>query len=259
FEEEREARREAEAANRAKDEFLTTLSHELRTPLTPVIGWIHMVRTGMLPTQQLDPGLSVIEKNAHTLKRLINDLLDMTAILSGKMRMEELPVHLGQVISEAVETVRPFAATRDVRLEVAYRDWGDEIVTGDAARLGQVFSNLLHNAVKFSSPSGEVRIECEVAGPSAVVTFADTGMGIAPEFLPRVFEKFLQADGSKTRSHGGLGLGLALVKSFVEAHHGTVEASSAGLGSGSRFTVRLPRKQSPAEAAAGQHQTTGIP
>jgi CheY-like chemotaxis protein len=216
-----------------------------------------MVRNGLLPPEEIDHGLSIIEKNAHTLKRLINDLLDMTAILSGKMRMEELPVHLGQVINEAVETVRPFAATRDIHLEVALHDWRDEIVTGDSARLGQVFSNLLHNAVKFSSPGGQVRIECGVDGPSAVVTVADAGQGIAPDFLPRVFERFLQADGSKTRSHGGLGLGLALVKSFVEAHHGTVEAGSEGLGRGSRFTVRLPRKERQAQAAVAGQQAAG--
>jgi len=257
FEEERAARREAEAASRAKDEFLTTISHELRTPLTPVIGWIHMVRGGILPPKEMDHGLEVIEKNAHTLKRLINDLLDMTAILSGKMRMEELPVHLGQVVSEAVETVRPFAATRDVHLEVAFRDWQDEIVTGDSARLGQTFSNLLHNAVKFSAPGGQVRVECEVDGPSAVVSVEDAGQGITEEFLPRVFEKFLQADGSKTRAHGGLGLGLALVKSFVEGHHGTVEAQSKGLGHGSRFIVRLPRKERQRQAVAAGERAAG--
>jgi PAS domain S-box-containing protein len=258
FEEERAARREAEAASRAKDEFLTTISHELRTPLTPVIGWVHMVRNGLLPPEEIDHGLSIIERNAQALKRLINDLLDMTAILSGKMRMEELPVHLSQVINEAAETVRPFAATRDIHLEVAFRDWGDEIVTGDSARLGQLFSNLLHNAVKFSSSGGEVRVECEVDGPNVVITVTDTGQGITSEFLPRVFERFLQADGSKTRSHGGLGLGLALVKSFVEAHRGTVEAESAGLGQGSRFTVRLPRKGPIPATVAGEQRAAGV-
>ena len=243
FEEERAARREAEAANRAKDEFLTTLSHELRTPLTPVIGWIHMVRSGMLPANQFDHGLSVIEKNAHALKRLINDLLDMTAILSGKMRMEELPVHLGQVVHEAIETVRPYAATREINVEGTFGNWDDEIVMGDSTRLGQVFANLLHNAVKFSAPGGTVRVLCETDGPHAVVSVTDEGEGISPEFLPRVFEKFVQADGSKTRSHGGLGLGLSLVKSFVESHGGTVTAESAGRGHGSRFTVRLTRKE----------------
>lgn len=257
FEEEREARREAEAANRAKDEFLTTLSHELRTPLTPVIGWIHMVRSGMLPGKQLDHGLSVIEKNAHALKRLINDLLDMTAILSGKMRMEELPVHLSQVVHEAIETVRPFAATRQVNVEGTFRDWHDEVVMGDTTRLGQVFANLLHNAVKFSAKGGTVRVLCKTEGDNAVVSVADEGEGIAPEFLPRVFEKFVQADGSKTRSHGGLGLGLSLVKSFVEAHGGTVTAESAGRGQGSRFTVHLPRMQASSISEVVDRHTTG--
>lgn len=257
FEEERDARREAEAANRAKDEFLTTLSHELRTPLTPVIGWIHMVRSGMLPPKQLEHGLSVIEKNAHSLKRLINDLLDMTAILSGKMRMEELPVRLGQVVTEAVETVRPFAATRNVQIEISFRDWHDELVSGDSTRLGQVFANLLNNAVKFSAPGGRVLVVCSTGIGQAVVTVEDQGQGISAEFLPFVFERFLQADGSKTRAHGGLGLGLALVKSFVDAHRGTVKAESPGPGQGSRFTVRLPLRESATALAAAQPSTTG--
>ena len=257
FEEERAARRDAEAANRAKDEFLTTLSHELRTPLTPVIGWIHMVRTGMLPAKQLEHGLTVIEKNAHALKRLINDLLDMTAILSGKMHMEALPVHISQVVNEAVETVRPFAVTRDIKIEVVFRDWHDEIVMGDTTRLGQVVVNLLHNAVKFSLPGATVRAECETEGLDAVISVADHGEGIEPDFLPRVFEKFVQADGSKTRTHGGLGLGLSLVKSFVEAHGGTVTAESAGRGQGSRFTVRLPRKRAAEISSISEKRTTG--
>ena len=173
FAEEREARQEAEAANRAKDEFLTTLSHELRTPLTPVIGWVHMVRTGMLPPDEIDHGLSVIEKNAHALKRLINDLLDMTAILSGKMRMEELPVHITRVLNEAVETARPFAESRNVHIEVSFRDWHDEVVTGDSTRLGQVFGNLLHNAIKFSAAGGQIHVTCATEDDDVVMTFAD--------------------------------------------------------------------------------------
>jgi signal transduction histidine kinase/CheY-like chemotaxis protein len=253
FEEERAARQEAEAANRAKDEFLTTLSHELRTPLTPVIGWIHMVRTGMLPAKEIDHGLAVVEKNAHALKRLINDLLDMTAILSGKMRMEELPVHITRVINEAMETARPFAESRDIHLEISFRDWGDEIVIGDSTRLSQVFGNLLQNAIKFSTTGGRVKIICATEGDVVLVSVEDKGCGITSEFLPRVFEKFVQADGSKTRAHGGLGLGLSLVKSFVEAHNGTIEARSGGVGRGSCFTVRLPRRKAtvPAAASAG--------
>ena len=253
FEEERAARREAEAASIAKDEFLTTISHELRTPLTPIIGWVHMIRNGMLPRQETTRGLSVIEKNAHVLKRLINDLLDMSAILTGKMRMEELPVHLEAVVREAVETVRPFAAARDISLVLTFSRWRDEIVMGDRTRLAQVFWNLLHNAIKFSSPGSRVHIDCEANGRDAIVHIEDSGHGIPTEFLPYVFERFRQADGSKTRIHGGMGLGLALVKSFVEGHHGRVEAISKGRGSGSRFTVSLPRKS--AVVAAFDRQT----
>jgi PAS domain S-box-containing protein len=240
FEEERSARREAEAASRAKDEFLTTISHELRTPLTPIIGWIHMIRNGILPEKETAHGLSVIEKNSHSLKRLINDLLDMSAIISGKMRMEELPVQLDAVVREAVETVRPLATSRDINLDVTLHDCQNEIVSGDRARLIQVFSNLLNNAIKFSSPGGRVKIYGETSSEEAIVRVEDAGQGIAADFLPFVFERFRQEDGSKTRTHGGMGLGLALVKSLVEAHKGAVEAESAGAGRGSRFTVRLP-------------------
>src|SRR2546430_1845559 len=242
FEEERAARREAEAASRAKDEFLTTISHELRTPLTPVIGWIHMIRNGMLPALETEHGLEVIENNSLILKRLINDLLDMSAILSGKMRMEELPIPLAAVVREAVETVRPIAAAHDIELDLQVHECAGEIVTGDRARLLQVFWNLVSKAIKFSSSGGKVLVSCEVDDKETVVRVEDAGQGIAADFLPYVFERFRQADGSKTRAHGGLGLGLALVKSFVEAHKGTVEAESAGVGAGSCFTVRLPRQ-----------------
>jgi PAS domain S-box-containing protein len=248
FEEERTARREAEAHSRAKDEFLTTISHELRTPLTPIIGWIHMIRNGILPEKETVHGLSVIEKNSYALKRLINDLLDMSAILSGKMRMEELPVSLEQVVRESVETVRPFAATRDIDLIVNFHDWQNEIVSGDRARLAQVFWNLLHNAIKFSAAGGRVEVEAEANEIETRVRVKDDGLGISAEFLPFVFERFRQADGSKTRSFGGLGLGLALVKSFVEAHHGTVIAESKGIDQGSCFTVTLPRLKPQVEA-----------
>ncbi|MEP6706666.1 MAG: GAF domain-containing protein [Pyrinomonadaceae bacterium] len=242
FEEERQARREAEAANRAKDEFLTTLSHELRTPLTPIIGWIHMMLRGVLPEEEFKRGLSVIERNSQALKRLINDLLDVSAILSGKMRIEEVPVQLEAVVREAVETVRPPAAEGGVNLEVSFRHWQNPIVVnGDRTRLVQTFWNLLTNAIRFSAPGGKVHILCESSPTEAVIQVEDTGEGIAPDFLPYVFERFRQADGSKTRTHGGLGLGLALVKSFAEAHGGSVTAASDGIGLGSRFTVRLPR------------------
>jgi PAS domain S-box-containing protein len=244
FEEERTARREAEAASRAKDEFLTTISHELRTPLTPIIGWIHMIRNGILPDKETVHGLSVIEKNSQALKRLINDLLDMSAILSGKMRMEQSPVPLEQVLREAVETVRPLAVPRNIEITVSFYEWHNEIVSGDRARLVQVFWNLLHNAVKFSSSGGRIEVSATAGESEIAVRIKDSGQGITPEFLPFVFDRFRQADGSKTRAHGGLGLGLALVKSFVEAHKGKVEVESQGLDRGSCFTVRLPRPHS---------------
>ncbi len=240
FEEERAARRDAEAASRAKDEFLTTISHELRTPLTPIIGWIHMIRNGLLPEKESAHGLEVIEKNSHSLKRLINDLLDMSAILSGKMRMDQKPVALDTAVREAVEMVRPFASAHEVQLEVELNDSDPATVTGDRARLVQAFSNLLDNAVKFSSARGKVKISCERNGSAVTVRVEDEGLGISADFLPFVFDRFRQEDGSKTRAHGGLGLGLALVKSFIESHQGTVEASSAGHGRGSRFTITLP-------------------
>lgn len=255
FEEERAARREAEAASRAKDEFLTTISHELRTPLTPIIGWIHMIRNGILPDKEAVRGLSVIEKNSHALKRLINDLLDMSAILSGKMRMEELPVPLEPVVREAVETVRPLAAARNIEIQVNLHDWPNAVVIGDRARLLQVFWNLLNNAVKFSSSGGKVEVDAEANEAETIVRIRDTGQGITADFLPLVFDRFRQADGSKTRLHGGLGLGLSLVKSFVESHHGIVEAASPGPNQGSSFTVRLPR-QHPTEGALDPESET---
>jgi len=242
FEEERAARREAELASRAKDEFLTTISHELRTPLTPIIGWVHMIRNDLLPQKETAHGLEVIEKNSHALKRLINDLLDMSAILSGKMRMEEMSMRMEAVVREAIETVRPMAATREIHIELTFGDWQNEIITGDRIRLGQALVNLLDNAIKFSFPGGAVKVQCENDSNDVLVHVEDAGRGIAADFVPFVFERFRQEDGSKTRSHGGLGLGLALVKSFVEAHRGSVQVSSAGQGLGSRFTIKLPRR-----------------
>jgi signal transduction histidine kinase/ActR/RegA family two-component response regulator len=250
FEEERAARREAEAASRAKDEFLTTISHELRTPLTPIIGWIHMIRNGLLPAKESAHGLEVIEKNSNSLKRLINDLLDMSAILSGKMRMEQKPVALVTAVREAIEMVRPFASAHEVTLETELNESADATLTGDRARLVQAFSNLLDNAVKFSGSGSTVKISCHRNANNIIIHVEDHGHGISSEFLPFVFERFRQEDGSKTRAHGGLGLGLALVKSFIEAHQGTVAAESGGAGRGSRFTVTLPCAQGTIAATA---------
>ncbi|HEX6185584.1 MAG TPA: PAS domain S-box protein [Pyrinomonadaceae bacterium] len=234
----------AQEVNRAKDEFLATLSHELRTPLTPILGWTHMIRSGRLGAAESAQGIRVIEKNSQSLSRLINDLLDMSSILSGKMRIERAPVELASVVREAAETVRPQADARSVRVEVQTGGLGPAVVSGDRTRLVQVFWNLLHNAVKFSPEGGRVRVRVGADSGSARVEVEDDGAGIAPEFLPHVFERFRQADMGTTRTHGGLGLGLALVKSFVEAHGGAVSVESAGEGRGSRFMVALPAVKS---------------
>ncbi len=239
---ERAARDEAEAANQAKDEFLTILSHELRTPLTPIIGWVHMMQNGILGDADFDRVLSVINRNAYNLKRLINDLLDMSAILSGKMRIEELPVSVGSVLEESLETMRPYATDSKIQLRLRINGERDDLVVrGDRSRLNQTFCNILHNAIKFSPANGFVHVTCEAVKTEVVIRFKDQGEGIPIKFLPHVFERFRQADGSRTRVYGGLGLGLSLVKSFVEAHHGTVEAVSEGETKGSTFIVKLPR------------------
>jgi PAS domain S-box-containing protein len=250
LEREQEARRQAEEVNRTKDEFLATLSHELRTPLTPIIGWANMIRSGQLGAAEAGQGLRVIEKNSHALSRLINDLLDMSSILSGKLRIERAPVELGAVVREAVETVRTQAAARSVTLEVETGGLAPAVVSGDRTRLVQIFWNLLNNAVKFSREGGRVRVSVGASGGSARVRVEDEGEGIAPEFLPHIFERFRQADMGTTRQHGGLGIGLALVKSLVGAHGGRVEASSGGAGRGSSFTVTLPAAHVAAESRA---------
>jgi PAS domain S-box-containing protein len=243
----------AQEANRAKDEFLATLSHELRTPLTPIIGWVHMLSNGPAAPADLAHGLSVIDKNSQALARLINDLLDMSAILNGKMRIDRLPVTLNNVIKEAVETVRQQADARHIEIELHMCAEREPLfVSGDRTRLGQIFWNLINNAIKFSRDNGHVRVRCTTDESEVCIQVEDEGIGIVPEFLPHVFARFRQADMSTTKAHGGLGIGLALVKNFVEAHGGTVTAESAGAGRGSRFTVRLPRLQLPAAQPVGQ-------
>ncbi|HEX8145099.1 MAG TPA: ATP-binding protein [Pyrinomonadaceae bacterium] len=259
YEVERQARAEAEAANRAKDEFLATLSHELRTPLTPIIGWIHMMRGGSLGPREIEHGLSVIDKNSYALTRLINDLLDMSAILSGKMSLEQTPVPLAAAVQEAIETVYAESLLRSIRIEFVPFPAAESVtVSGDRTRLVQVFWNLLSNSLKFSQGETRVRVACEADEREARVHIEDEGQGISQDFLPFVFERFRQAESSKSRMHGGLGLGLALVKSFVEAHGGTVEVTSPGQGLGSHFIVRLPRLQPEPQVATRPAAATGI-
>jgi PAS domain S-box-containing protein len=236
---ERRARTEAERANRLKDEFLTILSHELRAPLTPIVGWSQMIQGGLLPQSEFGQALEVISKNSQTLKRLIDDLLDMSAILSGKMRIERGPVSLEAVLRDAIESVRPQA--RAARIELIAPDFKQKlIIKGDHARLVQAFCNLLQNSIKFTGEGGSIEISQNVFAQDVLISIKDSGKGIEADFLPHVFERFRQADGSRTRHHGGLGLGLALVKSFVEAHGGEISARSDGKDRGSIFSVRLP-------------------
>jgi PAS domain S-box-containing protein len=252
----------AQEANKAKDEFLATLSHELRTPLTPIIGWVHMLRSGRLREMDVTQGLTVIDKNSQALTRLINDLLDMSSIMSGKMRIERAPVLLTEVVREAVETIRPQADQEGVRVEVSFDGCkAGDTVSGDHTRLAQVFWNLLNNAVKFSDEGSVVRVECVRASDTEVrIDVSDEGEGIPEEFLPFVFDRFRQADQSTTRARGGLGIGLALVKSFVEAHGGRASVTSAGTRRGSRFSVTLPLlRRAPAEARTGETEAAATP
>lgn len=235
---ERVARAEAERANRLKDDFLATVSHELRTPLTAMLGW-----TAMLSEEAKDPellqGLEVIGRNARAQRQLIEDLLDMSRILSGKLHIERQPVLLGEVLTAALETVIPAAEARGITLAGETENC-EEPIQADANRLQQIIWNLLSNGVKFTPAGGQVHVLAACAGDEATITVTDTGQGIAPEFVPHVFERFRQEDGATTRKAGGLGLGLAIVKHLVELHGGTVHAHSDGLGKGSTFSVKLP-------------------
>ncbi len=236
---ERAARSEAERANRLKDEFLATVSHELRTPLTAMLGWTAMLAEDA-KDEELRQGLEVISRNAKAQRQLIEDLLDMSRIMSGKMRVEPQPVLLGQVVGAAIETVTHAAEARGVTLLSQIENCG-EPVQADANRLQQIVWNLLTNAVKFTPAGGQVCIRAQCAGSEARLIVTDTGQGMAPEFVPHVFERFRQEDGATTRKAGGLGLGLAIVKHLVELHGGTITAHSDGLGKGSVFTVILPQ------------------
>jgi len=227
-------------ANRAKDVFLATLSHELRTPLTPILGWVNLLRGGAASDPaMLMQGLDAVERNARLQARLVDDLLDVSRVISGKLRIESEPVNLCRVIEQAVETVRAEAESRDIRLSIDLPDC-PLVVQGAPVRLQQVVWNLLSNAVKFTQRAGLVLVHARREGDEARIEVADTGIGIAPEFLPHVFDRFRQADGSTTRQYGGLGLGLAIVRALVELHGGWARAESEGTGKGSRFILGLP-------------------
>jgi signal transduction histidine kinase/DNA-binding response OmpR family regulator len=236
---EQAARAEAEQANRTKDEFLATLSHELRTPLSAILGWSHLVRTGKLDEPQLSRAFETIERNARSQSQLIDDLLDVSRIITGKLHIEPRPVDLSAVIQAAIEAVRPAFEAKKIELETNLDATGC-FVPGDANRLQQIFWNLLSNAIKFTPEGGSVRVKACQSDEQVRVAVADSGIGITPEFLPYIFDRFRQADGSTTRVHGGLGLGLSIVKHLVQLHEGAVEVESEGKDQGATFTVTLP-------------------
>jgi PAS domain S-box-containing protein len=233
-----QARRLAEEASQLKDEFLATLSHEIRTPLNAVIGWTRILRT-QPSLRSRAHALEVIERNATSQMRLVEDLLDMARIISGKLRLKIEPVSLVEVAQAAVDVVAPGAAAKDLPIEVAI-EADVPAVSGDSERLQQVVWNLLANAVKFTEPGGHIKLEIGRVGPNVRLSIRDTGQGITPDFLPYVFDRFRQADASASRRHGGLGLGLALVRQIVELHGGAVGADSRGIKQGATFWVTLP-------------------
>ena len=236
---ERAARSEAERASRMKDEFLATLGHELRTPLNAILGWSQVLRCLPGANPEIDDGLKVIERNARAQAQIIEDLLDMSSIISGKVRLDMQNVELASIVTAAINGVRPAAAAKGIHLVERIQPLARP-VSGDPNRLQQVFWNLLTNAVKFTPEGGQVAVTLERKGTHAAVCVADNGSGIDDAFLPHVFERFRQADASASRRHGGLGLGLSIVKQLVELHGGVVSAASDGKDKGSRFTVELP-------------------
>jgi len=236
---EQAARSAAEAANRTKDEFLATLSHELRSPLNAILNWITLLRTGRVSAERLSQGYEAIERNTRLQVKLIEDLLDVSRIISGKMRLDVALVDLASVVTAALESISPAAKAKGLRI-ATHLDATLGPVSGDAARLQQVVWNLLSNAVKFTAKGGHIDIRTAPIDSKAEIEITDDGRGIEPHFLPHLFERFRQADSSTTRAEGGLGLGLAIVRQLIELHGGTVTASSQGLGRGATFTVRLP-------------------
>jgi PAS domain S-box-containing protein len=236
---ERAARADAEQASRAKDEFIATLSHELRTPLNSVLGWARLLRMGKLDAPNVARAVEAIERGASTQAQIVDDLLDMARIVRGQLRLDVRPVELMPVVEAAIDTVRPAAAAREIEIAAVLEPRAGP-VAGDPGRLQQVTWNLLTNAIKFTPAGGRVEVRLAHRDDHVELTVKDTGSGITSEFLPHVFERFRQADSSTTRAHGGLGLGLAIVRHLVEAHGGTVSADSAGSGKGSSFTVSLP-------------------
>ncbi len=238
LESEQQARLEAQRANRAKDEFLATLSHELRTPLNAILGWTSLLATEQLDAATTRKALGIIERNTRVQAQLIEDLLDISRIVTGKLRLAMKPLSFHGVLNAAIESVRPVAEQSDVRIELVLNE--DATVQGDQARMQQVVWNLLTNAIKFTPAGGWIRVTASRDGDRIRATVMDSGAGISPEFLPYVFDRFRQEDGAATREHAGLGIGLSIVRHVVELHGGLVTAHSEGEGRGASFTVEFP-------------------
>jgi signal transduction histidine kinase/ActR/RegA family two-component response regulator len=242
-----EAREQADATNRVKDEFLATLSHELRTPLNAMLGWLSMLRSGQVHGPLVARAYEIIERNARAQHALVADLLDVSRIITGKLALNPTTAAVVPLLMAAVDTIAPTAAAKriDVRTQI---ESADAIVIGDSARLQQVFWNLLSNAVKFTPAGGRIVVDARAQGDQVIVSVSDTGIGIDPSFLPSVFDRFRQADSTTTRTHGGLGLGLAIVRHIIELHGGRIEACSEGEGRGAKFVVSLPQVHAHAAA-----------
>lgn len=250
-----QGRPEAEAVRRAKDEFLAVLSHELRAPLQGVLGWISLLREGRLDPAQQAHAHEAIERSARRQMQVVDDLLDVSRIVAGTLTIESRPLELSDVVRQMVAQFRPVAAQRGLGFESTISDCG--VSSGDPERLRQVVANLLSNALTFTPAGGTIAVHCERLGREVVLRVTDTGEGIRPQFLPHVFERFRQADGSTSRTHGGLGLGLAITRRLVELHGGVITAESPGLGRGATFSVRLPVPgRDPSTAAALKEPAT---
>lgn len=252
LERETRARADAESANRTKDEFLAVLSHELRTPLNAIVGWTNLARSGKLPPDRFDDALEKVERNALSQAQLIDDLLDISRIITGKMTLRRAEVNVAAAARAALASVELAASRKGVELDIRLSE--DARILGDDARIQQIVWNLLSNAIRFTSRGGRVGLDVEVTGDVVQLIVRDSGQGIEPEFLPHVFERFTQASTSKARSHGGLGLGLAIVRNLVELHGGSVEAKSEGRGKGATFIVDLPMQRAPVSIGAGTDQ-----
>ena len=246
---EQQARQEAQAANRAKDEFLATLSHELCTPLNAILGWAKLLATGNLDEAGTKRAIEIIDRNTRLQAQLIEDLLDISRVISGKLRLDVREVPVRTVLEAALDSVRHAAEAKRITLTCDAGTEGTSLLC-DPARLQQVVWNLLSNAIKFTPEEGQVTVKARRVLDDVVITVVDTGAGISPEFLPYVFERFRQQDGATTRRHGGLGLGLAIVRHLIELHGGKVEAWSAGAGAGATFTVTVP--VTPVHIASGE-------